>query len=165
MAGTTRAAGESDSAYVLRVMRAILGVWAAQLDARAPGERDAPAGRRATGLLKQCVDYMAPLLRKLRDESAGDITPGLAQIVDYMEQREYVKAHDHYLQLAIGNAAWPLGVTMVGIHERGGREKITALNVPRALTNEEQRKYLQSVKRILTFSQDAWSTHPSKMVR
>ncbi|EUR72472.1 hypothetical protein PFBG_02563 [Plasmodium falciparum 7G8] len=28
--------------------------------------------------------------------------------------------------LAIGNAAWPMGVTMVGIHERAGRSKIYA---------------------------------------
>lgn len=26
--------------------------------------------------------------------------------------------------MAIGNAPWPMGVTMVGIHERSAREKI-----------------------------------------
>uniref|UniRef100_Q99633-2 Isoform 2 of Pre-mRNA-splicing factor 18 n=1 Tax=Homo sapiens TaxID=9606 RepID=Q99633-2 len=26
--------------------------------------------------------------------------------------REYVKANDAYLQMAIGNAPWPIGVTM-----------------------------------------------------
>jgi len=28
------------------------------------------------------------------------------------------------LELAIGNAPWPIGVTMVGIHERSGRARI-----------------------------------------
>ncbi len=37
---------------------------------------------------------------------------------------EYVKAHDKYLEVAIGKAPWPMGVTMVGIHERSGRSKI-----------------------------------------
>jgi len=28
------------------------------------------------------------------------------------------------LEVAIGNAPWPIGVTMVGIHERSGRARI-----------------------------------------
>lgn len=42
-----------------------------------------------------------------------------------------VKASDSYLRMAIGNAPWPIGVTMVGIHARTGREKIFAQNVAR----------------------------------
>jgi hypothetical protein len=30
---------------------------------------------------------------------------------------------------AIGNSAWPIGLTMVGIHERSGREKISTSKV------------------------------------
>lgn len=36
--------------------------------------------------------------------------------------------------MAIGNAPWPIGVTMVGIHARTGREKIFAQNVARILS-------------------------------
>lgn len=42
-----------------------------------------------------------------------------------------LQANDSYLQMAIGNAPWPIGVTMVGIHARTGREKIFAQNVAR----------------------------------
>jgi len=45
-------------------------------------------------------------------------------VVHYAYMRNYIKAHEKYLELAIGNAPWPMGVTMVGIHERTGREKI-----------------------------------------
>ena len=38
--------------------------------------------------------------------------------------KEYVRANDIYMSLCIGNAPWPMGVTMVGIHERSGRSKI-----------------------------------------
>lgn len=38
--------------------------------------------------------------------------------------RDYVKATDHYMQIAIGNNPWPIGVTMVGVHERAGRSRI-----------------------------------------
>lgn len=44
-----------------------------------------------------------------------------------------LQANDSYLQMAIGNAPWPIGVTMVGIHARTGREKIFAQNVARIL--------------------------------
>ena len=46
--------------------------------------------------------------------------------------------------MAIGNAAWPIGVTMVGIHARTGREKIFARNVAHVLNDETQRKYIQA---------------------
>ncbi len=45
--------------------------------------------------------------------------------------------------MAIGNAPWPIGVTMVGIHARTGREKIFARNVAHVLNDETQRKYIQ----------------------
>lgn len=36
-----------------------------------------------------------------------------AQIFRQMYERNYVQAADMYLRMAIGNAAWPIGVTMV----------------------------------------------------
>jgi pre-mRNA-splicing factor 18 len=70
-----------------------------------------------------------------------------------MQTREYLRANDAYLRLSIGNAPWPIGVTMVGIHERSGREKIFSSNVAHALNDETSRKYIQSLKRLLTFAQ------------
>ena len=40
--------------------------------------------------------------------------------------KEYLKAHDKYVELAIGNSPWPMGVTCVGIHERSGRSRINS---------------------------------------
>lgn len=39
--------------------------------------------------------------------------PCCAQIFRQMYDRNYVQAADMYLRMAIGNAAWPIGVTMV----------------------------------------------------
>jgi pre-mRNA-splicing factor 18 len=64
-----------------------------------------------------------------------------------MQKREYQAANDSYLRLSIGNAAWPIGVTMVGIHERSAREKIGQDSVAHVLNDEVSRKYIQSVKR------------------
>ena len=38
----------------------------------------------------------------------------LAEIVHHMQKRQYQRANDAYLRLSIGNAPWPIGVTMVG---------------------------------------------------
>jgi len=77
----------------------------------------------------------------------------VAEIVHNMQTREYLKANDAYLRLSIGNAPWPIGVTMVGIHERSAREKIFSNQVAHVLNDEVSRKYIQSLKRLLTFAQ------------
>jgi pre-mRNA-splicing factor 18 len=76
-----------------------------------------------------------------------DVLRLLAEIVHHMQLRQYQKANDAYLRLSIGNAAWPIGVTSVGIHERNARERITEDSVAHVLNNEVSRKYIQAVKR------------------
>lgn len=62
-------------------------------------------------------------------------------------------ANDAYLRLSIGNAPWPIGVTMVGIHERSARERIHSNQVAHVLNDETQRKWIQSIKRLMTWCQ------------
>jgi hypothetical protein len=76
----------------------------------------------------------------------------------------YSQASDAYLQMAIGNAPWPIGVTMVGIHARTGREKIFSKNVAHVMNDETQRKYLQGLKRLMTKCQQYFPTDPSRCV-
>lgn len=74
------------------------------------------------------------------------------------------QASDAYLQMAIGNAPWPIGVTMVGIHARTGREKIFSKNVAHVMNDETQRKYIQALKRLMTKCQEYFPTDPSRCV-
>jgi len=46
-----------------------------------------------------------------------------------------------------------IGLTMVGIHERSGREKISTSKVAHIMNNELERKYLTSIKRLMTYAQ------------
>lgn len=48
------------------------------------------------------------------------ILNNLVTMINYMKEGEFVRANDVYLLTAIGNAPWPIGLTMVGIHERSG---------------------------------------------
>lgn len=94
----------------------------------------------------------------------ADIRQALMVMVNYCIKRDYLAAMDHYIKLAIGNAPWPIGVTMVGIHERSAREKIYTNSVAHIMNDETTRKYLQSVKRLMTFCQRRYPTMPSKAV-
>lgn len=76
-----------------------------------------------------------------------DVLLRMSEIVHYMQKRQYQRANDSYLRLSIGNAPWPIGVTMVGIHERSAREKISSDQVAHVLNDEVSRKYIQSLKR------------------
>lgn len=85
-------------------------------------------------------------------------------VVECCLKRDYLAGMDHYIRLAIGNAPWPIGVTMVGIHERSAREKIYTNSVAHIMNDETTRKYLQSVKRLMTFCQRRYPALPSKAV-
>jgi len=54
---------------------------------------------------------------------------------------------------------------MVGIHERTGRERINASNMAHVMNDEAQRKYITSIKRIMTFCQSRYPTDPSKCLQ
>lgn len=75
---------------------------------------------------------------------------------------------DKYLTqslLVAGNAPWPIGVTSIGIHDRSAREKIGhTMNAAHIMNDEATRKYLQGLKRLLTFMQRVFPTDPSRAV-
>lgn len=85
-----------------------------------------------------------------------------------MKERNYQYAYEVYLKLSIGNAPWPIGVTSVGIHERSAREKISHVRNTQGqahiMNDEATRKYLQAIKRLMTFVQRAYPTDPSRSV-
>ena len=47
------------------------------------------------------------------------------------------------MEMAIGNAPWPIGVTNAGIHARPARENIFSKHVAHVLNDETQRKFIQ----------------------
>ncbi|MFT7799326.1 pre-mRNA-splicing factor 18 isoform X2 [Arapaima gigas] len=154
-----------DMDIINKVLKFLLGVWAKELNAREEYVKRSVQGKLASATQKQTETYLNPLFRKLRKKSlSADIKESVTDIIKYMLEREYVKANDAYLQMAIGNAPWPIGVTMVGIHARTGREKIFSKHVAHVLNDETQRKYIQGLKRLMTICQKHFPTDPSKCV-
>lgn len=163
--GLGRGNKERDAEVILTLLEFLLKMWNAQLNSGAASERMATKSKIARATYTQTRVYMKPLLRKLKNNSLPeDILDSLTDIAKLLLDRNYIKASDAYLQMAIGNAPWPIGVTMVGIHARTGREKIFSKNVAHVLNDETQRKYIQGLKRLMTKCQEYFPTDPSRCV-
>jgi len=143
----------------------VFSYWQDELEALDPETRKKADGKQKIGLYRQCKRFIKPLLRLLKKrEAEKDIVDKLYEVMLYCMDKDYVRANDKYLELAIGNAPWPMGVTMVGIHERKGRSKIFTSQVAHILNDEAQKRYLQSMKRLISVCQRRNPTTPSKSV-
>uniref|UniRef100_A0A3B5MUA3 Pre-mRNA-splicing factor 18 n=1 Tax=Xiphophorus couchianus TaxID=32473 RepID=A0A3B5MUA3_9TELE len=144
--GTGDDSGDQD--VIAKFLKFLLGVWAKDLNSREDHVKRSVQGKLASATHSQTESYLEPLFKKLRKKVLWN----------------NFSANDAYLQMAIGNAPWPIGVTMVGIHARTGREKIFSKHVAHVLNDETQRKYIQGLKRLMTICQKHFSTVPSKCV-
>jgi pre-mRNA-splicing factor 18 len=124
-----------------------------------------PEGKIELGTLQQCERHIRPLFKLLkRNKLSTEILDLLYLIVQYCLMREYVKAHEKYVELGIGNSPWPMGVTMIGIHERSGRSRIFTSQQAHVLNDDTQRRYVQQIKRLMTLCQKNFAADPSKSV-
>ncbi|XP_062085700.1 uncharacterized protein LOC133791798 [Humulus lupulus] len=150
---------------ILVFFKKLLNEWKQELNEMQDAEKRTAKGKSMVATFKQCARYLHPLFKFCRKKVLpDDIRQALMLFVDCCMRRDYLAAMDHYIKLAIGNAPWPIGVTMVGIHERSAREKIYTNSVAHIMNDETTRKYLQSVKRLMTFCQRRYPTMPSKAV-
>ncbi len=77
--------------------------------------RRSTQGKLAAATQVQSAEYLRPLFKQLRHRDLpDDMLLRIAEIVHYMQKREYRTANDSYLQMSIGNAPWPIGATSVG---------------------------------------------------
>ena len=154
-----------DSNVIHTFLKFLLELWGKKLNSRPEKEKTSTQGKIQSAIYTQTQTYLRPLLKQLKSNKvAEDILKHLIIITRHMLERNYIKANDAYLQMAIGNAPWPIGVTMVGIHARTGREKIFSQNIAHVLNDETQRKYIQALKRLMTQCQKLFTTDPSRCV-
>jgi len=148
--------GDDDDPHkrIYRFFKGLLRQWEDDLALRPEAVKRTAAGRNETKTLKQCKDYIRPLFKLCKTRRLEEsLMSHILKIVEYCEAGEFVKANDSYLDVAIGRAAYPIGLTMVGIHARSGRAKIESANVAHVMNSELQRKYLTSVKRLISYQQ------------
>ncbi|GBP08084.1 Pre-mRNA-splicing factor 18 [Eumeta japonica] len=154
-----------DMKVTMTLLQYLLTMWGQQLNSAIATEKTAIKHKMARATYTQTQVYLKPLMRKLKKgHLPEDICDSLTEITKHLLERNYIMASDAYLQMAIGNAPWPIGVTMVGIHARTGREKIFSKNVAHVMNDETQRKYIQALKRLMTKCQEYFPTDPSRCV-
>jgi pre-mRNA-splicing factor 18 len=137
----------------------VLKEWDNTLARRSEDVKTSYQGKQAYAAMVQARENMRPLFKKLeKGDLESSILEPVVEIVHAAQERRYVDANDGYLRLSIGKAAWPIGVTMVGIHERSAREKLheSDKNAAHIMSDEVTRKWLQSIKRCLSFAQTRW---------
>lgn len=148
---------EKTRALLALFLKRLLKEWERDMEARPDDEKRSSQGRMATVLQKQAKESLRPFFKQLkRNQLPADILPNLVIIGHALQDRRYNDANAGYLKIAIGNAPWPIGVTMVGIHERSAREKISSSQVAHALNDEATRKWLQALKRLMTFCENKY---------
>ena len=149
-----------------KFFKKMLKEWARSLADRSDAEKRSVKGKVATKTQKQCKDYMRPFFKMCKKKQvSATILDKVVAMVKHCEEREYVKAHSVYMDLAIGRSAWPIGATSVGIHERAARERIQTNKVAHVMNDEGARKYVTSMKRLMSFCQANYPAEgPSKMV-
>lgn len=145
----------------------LLKSWEADLAKRPGSEAMTSKGKMEKITFNQCKDYIKPLFKQLRAGTLEEaMEKSIMKIVEFCKAGEFVQANDCYIDIAIGRAAWPIGVTMVGIHARAGREKLAENKVAHVMNSEMSRKYLTSVKRLMSFEQGRrGDVDPSKKVQ
>jgi pre-mRNA-splicing factor 18 len=200
--------------FCLYFFKRMLSEWESELENRSKEVRMSAQGKMSSATQKQTRQFIKPLFKLFKTRTTpADVLRACERICTECLARQYSKADEAYLTMAIGNAAWPLGVTMVSIHERAGRTKLFSQQVARqspfshtrdtaqlrstgmhcgdrsdapassfttkhrrccslclhlcvllcvvfpsfvtdVLNDETQRKYIQSVKRLITYCQD-----------
>lgn len=130
---------DDPSELVYKFFRRLLVEWlqavtkgeaTARLPRSTPAEAEAAARQRR--LLEQAAEFVRPLLHKAKYQLLDkDILEHVRKMVDKALQRRFREAGVHYMELAIGNSPWPIGVGSFGIHERPSRTQIRSENISR----------------------------------
>ena len=144
----------------------LVRLWETMLNERDAKEAATTEGKRELATYLQSRRHLRPFFKQLKTRTIPlDVLNTMIEITRHMQQREYVRANDAYIKCAIGNMPWPMGITGTGVHERQGRQHLRESKIAHVMNDETQRKYLQSVKRLITFAQRALPPDgPSKMV-
>lgn len=152
-----------DCEIISKFLRFILESWGKELNARPIHEKTSQAGKTISARYTSTRANLKPLFKLLKKNTINrDILRQLKLIARELVNRNYTQATCHYIDMSVGNAPWPMGVTMVGIHDRTGREKISQNNIAHALNDETQRKYIQGIKRLMTQFSIMYPTEPSR---
>jgi pre-mRNA-splicing factor 18 len=98
---------QHDIDVMLSLLKLLLKKWNEQVNCGTIDEKLRTKNKIMKATFTQTRVYLKPLLKKLKNEKIPeDIFDSLTQIIKKLLQRDYIKASDAYLEMAIGNAPW-----------------------------------------------------------
>ena len=106
-------------------------------------------------LLIETKKNLFPLLVKLRKNRLDpQMLISISTILYHLQQpREINLSLQSYMKLSIGNVAWPIGVTQIGIHQRSAHSKLATNSVANIMIDDRTRLWITSLKRLITFKE------------
>ncbi|AET37673.1 mRNA splicing protein PRP18 Ecym_1447 [Eremothecium cymbalariae DBVPG len=94
---------------------------------------------------------LCPLLVQLRKGALSEnLFTSLASILYHLQQDEFTRAEQCYMDLSLGKVAWPIGVTSVGIHS-GSSMLSSHVNRANVMKDEVTKDWIIQIKRLITF--------------
>lgn len=167
-ADTVGEASMSPEEIIDKRLKKWMGDWNEDLSNRSVEDKLSAAGKQADVRYRETKEYFRPLFHRLKNRTLDpQLLAGFKLITDAMKDRNYLHAYKIYMGVAIGNSPWPIGVTHVGLHERANRERISfkyAHGNAHIMNDEASRKFIQALKRLMTFCQRRYPTDPSRCV-
>jgi len=146
--------GKDKHKFMYHFFKALLHEWEADVDTRKEELHKTALGRQEMLVCKQTREYLRPFFQTCRDKSIpDDVAESLYKMAECLSDLDYKGANDAYISIAVGNNAWLIGVSQVGIHERAAREKVYQGKITHVLNDEEKRRYITSIKRLGTYLQ------------
>lgn len=134
----------------------ILNKWSALFQNQNQGGSITADNREVQlGLLQQSRRDLLPLLVQLRKNILPEeLLISLSTILYHLQLKQWSLALQSYMKLSIGNVAWPIGVTQIGIHERSAHSKITGQSkIANIMLDEFTRRWITTIKRLITFAE------------
>ncbi|KAI0464374.1 hypothetical protein LJB42_001987 [Komagataella kurtzmanii] len=110
----------------------------------------------------QLKQDMAILLTQLRNGTLPEnLLITLTTTMYNVQKGSFQLATSSYLQLSIGNVAWPMGVKATNIHSRKGDDKITkgSANISK---NDGTERWLLALKRVITYKEKKQSKYDKR---
>ena len=108
-------------------------------------------------LLMETKKSIVKLLYKLSHKLSLDMLISLLTIVYYIQQNEFNKANESYMKLSMATSVGQLGWS-IGIHARSAALKITgASNVSNIMLSESTRRWIISIKRLISFKERVYN--------
>ena len=132
----------------VKFLKGIINEWRTRLFALS--DEELAQKKSELIIMWYCLFSLQPLFEGMNSHNLSrDISVETNAICDELKKLNFKKAMDHYNNMAIGNAIWPIGVTQYSIHWKFSCDLIDSERMLHLFNNEPARNAILSIKRLM----------------